>query len=115
MAKGLVKVAKTSDIAVGCIKVFEIEDISIAVCNVGGEFYAVENVCTHDDAPLGEGTLIGKEIECPRHRARFDVTTGAVTRLPAYAPLRTFPVIISESRSASGGEDNIISIDISAY
>jgi len=94
LAEKLIKTAKVTDIPAGQIKVYDIEDISIALCNVNGLFYAVENVCTHDDAPLVEGTLIGKEIECPRHHARFDVTTGAVTRLPAYAPLKTFPVTI---------------------
>ena len=54
--------------------------------------YAVANACTHDDGTLHDGRLDGSILECPRHGARFDVTTGAVVRLPAATPLPTFPV-----------------------
>lgn len=90
--KTLVAVAKTSEIAPGGMKVVSAGRLKIAVCNVDGTFYAIEDVCTHDDGPLGEGTLRGKEVECPRHGARFDVRTGAVVRMPAIVPVRTFPV-----------------------
>jgi len=76
------------------MKVVTVGGISIALCNVDGKLYAIEDICTHDDGPLGEGTLDGKEVECPRHGARFDVRTGAVTRMPAVAPVRTFPVTV---------------------
>ncbi|HWC30577.1 MAG TPA: Rieske 2Fe-2S domain-containing protein, partial [Dehalococcoidia bacterium] len=57
-----------------------------------GAFFAVDNLCTHDNGPLGEGTLWNGTIECPRHGARFDVKTGAVKALPAVRPVRTYPV-----------------------
>ena len=85
-------VAKLSEIRPGKMKIVAVDGIGIALCNVEGQLYAIEDVCTHDDGPLGEGTLEGKEVECPRHGARFDVRTGAVTRMPAVAPVRTFPV-----------------------
>jgi 3-phenylpropionate/trans-cinnamate dioxygenase ferredoxin subunit len=57
---------------------------------VDGQVYAVQNLCTHDNGPLGEGELFGYALECPRHGARFDVRTGAVLALPAVRPLRVF-------------------------
>ena len=95
MSDTLVKVGLTSEIGKNEAKVFEVEDVSIAVCNVEGKFYAIENVCTHDNGPLGEGKLYGCEIECPRHGARFDVTSGVMTRMPAYGPVQTFPVAVT--------------------
>ena len=85
-------VHKAADIAPGTMKVVEMGGVRVALCNVEGTFYAVEDVCTHDDGPLGEGSLKGGELECPRHGARFDAKTGAATRMPAVVPVRTFPV-----------------------
>ncbi len=93
-----VEIANTSDIPDGTAKIYEFEDISLAVCNVNGDFFAIENVCTHDEGPLGEGKLSGCEIECPRHGARFDVKTGAVKRMPAYGPVQTFPVTVENDK-----------------
>lgn len=87
-----VRIAKTSDIAPGTARYYEVKGKSIAICNVDGEFYAIDNVCTHDGGPLGQGELLGYEIECPRHGARFDVRTGAVTVLPAVLPVNTYEV-----------------------
>lgn len=88
-------VAKEADIPPGTMKVVELGGVRIAVCNVEGVFYAVEDVCTHDDGPLGEGSLKGDELECPRHGARFCVKTGDAKRMPAVVPVRTFPVKVA--------------------
>jgi 3-phenylpropionate/trans-cinnamate dioxygenase ferredoxin subunit len=82
----------------GKVRVFRAGDVEIVLCNVDGEIFAVENVCSHDDGPLGEGTLDGAEIECPRHGARFDVRDGRVRRMPASAPIRTFPVRVENGQ-----------------
>lgn len=87
-----VEVARLADVLPGRAKVVEVGDDEIALCNVEGEIYAIANVCTHDDGPLGEGFLIGEEIECPRHGARFNVKTGEVAVLPAIVPVPTFEV-----------------------
>ena len=87
-----VKVGKLADVPEGSVKVYEVADRAIAVCNVEGTLYAIDDVCTHDDAPLNQGYLEGCEIECPRHGARFDVRTGDVVELPAVVPIDTFPV-----------------------
>jgi 3-phenylpropionate/trans-cinnamate dioxygenase ferredoxin subunit len=89
-----VKAAKVSDIPPGRIRVVELEEEDVALCNVDGEIYAVANVCTHDGGPLGDGYLLGDEIECPRHGARFNVRTGEVKSLPAIMPIPTLEVKI---------------------
>lgn len=70
----------------------EANEIRIAVCNVDGQYYAIEDVCTHDGGPLDQGDLEGDEIECPRHGARFNVRTGAATCMPAVMGVQTFPI-----------------------
>ena len=85
-------VAKLSEIPVGTMKIVTVDGKGIVICNVEGKLYAIEDICTHDDGPLGEGYFDGEEVECPRHGARFDVRTGAVTSAPAVVPVATFPV-----------------------
>jgi 3-phenylpropionate/trans-cinnamate dioxygenase ferredoxin subunit len=57
-----------------------------------GEFYAIDDVCTHDGGPLDQGEIFDDQIECPRHGARFDVRTGKALTLPAIFPIKTYPV-----------------------
>jgi len=83
-------VAKTSDIAPGTVRVFDVDGQAIAVANVGGQFYAFADVCTHDGGPVAEGELDGCVIECPRHGAHFDITTGAVLSMPAVVDLPVY-------------------------
>ena len=90
MSQTFIAIAKTSDVPLGQVAVFDHQGLSIALCNVEGRFYAVENLCSHDDGPLEDGFLEGCSIECPRHGARFDVRTGEVLQMPAAYPIRTF-------------------------
>ncbi len=99
-----VKAAKLSDVSPGRVTVVQIGDEDVALCNVDGKVYAIANVCTHDDGPLGAGYLLGDEIECPRHGARFNVRTGAVRTLPAIIPIPTFEVKIE-------GDDILVDVD----
>jgi 3-phenylpropionate/trans-cinnamate dioxygenase ferredoxin subunit len=87
-----VKIGSTGDVAPGSAKVFQIGDREIAVCNVDGRLYAIDDACSHDFGSLDQGELEGYEIECPRHGARFDVRTGEVTEEPAVLPIDTFKV-----------------------
>jgi 3-phenylpropionate/trans-cinnamate dioxygenase ferredoxin subunit len=92
-----VRALPLAELPVGETRLVELADEYVLVCRVGeNELYAVEDVCSHDDGPLGEGELDGSIIECPRHGARFNVATGAVVRLPAASVLATFPVRISD-------------------
>jgi len=88
----LVNVGKADEVAPGHAKAYDVGDRRIAVCNVGGTYYAIDDVCTHDGGPLDQGTLEGDQIECPRHGARFDVTDGRALTLPAVQPVRSYPV-----------------------
>ncbi len=92
MSRRFVRIGRASGIPEGEVRVFDAEGTSVAVAKVDGKLFAIEDVCTHDDGPLGEGFLDGCEIECPRHGARFDVRTGAVTRMPAAAPVAVLAV-----------------------
>ena len=92
MADQFVTVAKQSDIPIGQFKEVVVRDKPLLVCHTAAGFHAVDNTCTHDDGPLGDGWLDGCAIECPRHGARFDVRTGEVLALPAAVPIRSYPV-----------------------
>lgn len=81
-----------SDLAPGSHTVVEVEGAAILLVNLDGEFYAIEDVCTHDGSEISSGCLIEGSMECPRHGARFDVKSGEVTAPPAYEPVDTFPV-----------------------
>ncbi len=98
------RVAKTSDIPPGRVGVVSVDDRRIALCNVDGSFYAIDDVCTHDGGALDQGELEGVEIECPRHGARFDVRTGRVTKLPAFQPVESYPTRVE-------GDDVDVGID----
>lgn len=104
MAGSLRRVAGAGEIPAGETRVFTVDGERIVLCNVGGAFYAIEDVCTHDGSPFGIEILDGPVIECPRHGARFDVRTGAVLRMPAVAPVRTYPTKVE-------GDDVYIEID----
>ena len=94
-ASGFVTVAKIGDIPEGGVKMVRLGDQSLAIFNVDGGYYALEDVCTHDGGPLAEGALEGHVIECPRHGARFDVRTGAVLSLPAMVPVPRYEVKVT--------------------
>jgi 3-phenylpropionate/trans-cinnamate dioxygenase ferredoxin subunit len=87
-----VRVCAQSELLPGERKIAYDGDVPIAVFNIDGDLYAIEDVCTHDGGDLAGGELHGFEVECPRHGARFDVRNGAVRNPPAYEPIATFPV-----------------------
>jgi 3-phenylpropionate/trans-cinnamate dioxygenase ferredoxin component len=89
-----VRVCATSELLPGEYRNAWDGDTAIAVFNLDGSLYAIEDVCTHDGGELTGGPIEGHEIECPRHGARFDITTGAVLCPPAYEPVAKFPVKI---------------------
>jgi 3-phenylpropionate/trans-cinnamate dioxygenase ferredoxin subunit len=87
-----VKVAQISDVPAGTRFWVEFEEETIVLFNVNGIYYAIVDLCTHDDGPLEDGELNGYEVECPRHGARFDIRSGAALCLPATSPVPTFQV-----------------------
>ena len=89
-----VPVAKVSEIPDPGKKLVEVDDRLVAVFHVGGQFYALDDVCTHDGGPLVEGQLDGYHIICPRHGARFDIRTGEALTMPATEPTTAHEVKI---------------------
>ncbi len=87
-----IEVCAAGEMLPGEFKVVWDEDTPIAVYNIDGTFYAIEDTCTHDGGDLAGGEIHGFEVECPRHGARFDVRSGDVTRPPATEPIASFPV-----------------------
>jgi len=89
-----VKVATIGEIPPGQRKLIELDEVTVALFNIDGQFYCMEDVCTHDSGPVAEGDLDGFEIECPRHGALFDVRNGRVLSMPAVVPIPTYEVQI---------------------
>jgi 3-phenylpropionate/trans-cinnamate dioxygenase ferredoxin component len=86
------KVANRTELPPGGKILLELDGRAIALFNVGGTYYAIDDVCTHDGGPLAEGDLDGCAIQCPRHGARFDVRTGKPLCMPAVEPVATHKV-----------------------
>jgi 3-phenylpropionate/trans-cinnamate dioxygenase ferredoxin subunit len=87
-----VDVAPEGSIAEGEHVVVDLDGMAVAVFRLDGQYYALEDACTHDGAEIASGRLEGWEIICPRHGARFCVKTGKVLKAPAYEDLTCFPV-----------------------
>lgn len=87
-----VKVAKVSDLPPGERMFYDFEDVTVAIFNVEGNYYCIEDVCTHDGGPVAEGNLYGHDIECPRHGALFDIRDGSVVSMPAVVPVPAYKV-----------------------
>lgn len=87
-----VKVATLAELPPGTSRCVLVDGRPIALFNVEGEVYAIDDMCSHAEASLSEGEFSGDEVTCPRHGARFNVKTGAALSLPAWAPVETFPV-----------------------
>jgi len=87
-----ITVAKVGELAPGSHRVIDVDGASVAVFNVAGEYYAIEDVCTHDGGQLTGGFVEGDQVVCPRHGARFSIKTGEALSAPAYEPTAKFPV-----------------------
>ena len=91
-------VCRVEELPPGEVKIVHAGEISIGVYNAGGDYYAIEDRCSHDDGPLAEGDWEPEELVaiCPRHGARFDIRTGRALSLPAYLPVETFEVKVED-------------------
>ena len=88
-----VRVAAVEEIPPGERLLVELDGIRIAVFNLDGDYYAIEDVCTHDGGPLVEGEILERcQVECPRHGARFDIRTGEALSMPAFEPTPAYDV-----------------------
>ena len=87
-----VTVAPVDELSPGQHRVVDVDGAQIVVFNLDGEYYALEDLCTHDGGQLTGGTVEGDQIVCPRHGARFSIRTGEALTAPAHEPTATFPV-----------------------
>jgi 3-phenylpropionate/trans-cinnamate dioxygenase ferredoxin subunit len=85
-------VAGEGELGIGDRLFVEIDEHRIVIFNIAGQYFAIGDVCSHDDGPLGDGELEGHQIVCPRHGARFDVRSGKVASLPAFVDIPAYPV-----------------------
>jgi 3-phenylpropionate/trans-cinnamate dioxygenase ferredoxin subunit len=102
---GFVKLATIEDIPENEVRAFEYNGQRIAIYHVEGQFYATSDICSHAYAELSEGFLDSDDctIECPLHGSRFDIRTGDVLSLPAYAPIATYQLRVE-------GEDVLVEL-----
>ena len=91
-----VNVAAEGELPAGAFRNVEVDGAEVAVFNVGGRYYAIENVCTHDGGTLTGGTVEGDQVICPRHGARFSIITGDALSPPAYEAVARFPVRVED-------------------
>lgn len=88
-----VKVATLDEIPPNGSKLVEVDYVRVAIFNLDGDLYAIEDMCTHDGGPLVEGSVVnGCEVMCPRHGARFDIRTGEALSMPAFEATETYAV-----------------------
>jgi 3-phenylpropionate/trans-cinnamate dioxygenase ferredoxin component len=102
----LIDVCPVEELPPGSVKILRAGSVAVGVYNLDGEYYAIEDRCSHDDGPLAEGEFDPDEavVICPRHGSKFDIRSGRPLSLPAYEPVDTFPVTV---------EDGWVKVDIS--
>lgn len=93
---GWATVARTAELLPGQWRTVDVDGTQIVVLNFRGEYYAIEDVCTHDGGQLTGGHVDGDQIVCPRHGARFCIRTGDALTAPAYEPTAKFPVRVQD-------------------
>jgi len=87
-----VEIAPADELPNGERLFVEIEGKPLVIFNIAGQFFSIGDVCSHDDGPVGEGDIEGKNIVCPRHGAEFDIRTGQAVQLPAVVDIPAYPV-----------------------
>jgi 3-phenylpropionate/trans-cinnamate dioxygenase ferredoxin subunit len=93
-----IEVCPVGELEPGSMRLVSAGSIDVGVYNCGGELYAIEDRCSHDDGPLCEGEWEPEDcvVVCPRHGSRFEIASGRPLTLPAYLPVETFPVSVRE-------------------
>lgn len=93
-----IEVADVAELGNGERLFIELADKAIVIFNIAGSYFAIEDTCSHDGSPLGDGDLSGTIISCPRHGAQFDVATGKVLSLPAVEDIPAYPVRVLDGK-----------------
>lgn len=97
-----VQIASVDDLGNGERLFIEVDELPIVVFNIAGKYFAIGDVCSHDDGPLGEGDRQGWEVICPRHGARFDLRSGKALALPAVVDIPAYPVRVVDGNIEIG-------------
>lgn len=97
-----IEIAPASELPSGQRLFVDVGDRPIVIFNIAGQFFAIGDVCTHDDGPLGDGDIEGFNIVCPRHGAEFDVRTGKVMQMPAVVDIPAYPVRVVDGQIQVG-------------
>lgn len=97
-----VAIAPISELGNGERIFVEIDNLPIVIFNIGGEFFAVGDLCTHDDGPLGDGDVEEFQVICPRHGARFDIQSGKALTLPAVEDIPAYPTRVIDGQVEVG-------------
>jgi 3-phenylpropionate/trans-cinnamate dioxygenase ferredoxin component len=92
------KVCPVEELPPGEVKIVRAGELAIGVYNLDGDYYAIEDRCSHDDGPLAEGDFDPDRLVviCPRHGSEFDLRTGRPLTLPAYLPVDTYEVFVED-------------------
>lgn len=93
-----VRVASINEVPPGSRKLIDFDYVTVALINVDGSFYCIEDVCSHDGGPVAEGMIEGYAISCPRHGANFDIRDGSALSLPAVQPIPTYEVKVEDNQ-----------------
>jgi 3-phenylpropionate/trans-cinnamate dioxygenase ferredoxin component len=91
-----IEIAPASELPTGERLFVELGDKPIVIFNIAGQLFAIGDVCTHDDGPLGDGVIEGHNVVCPRHGAEFDVRTGKAMAMPAVIDIPAYPVQVRD-------------------
>lgn len=97
-----IKVSPASELKNGDRLFVEVGDRSLVVFNIAGDFFAIGDVCSHDDGPVGDGEIMGFNIICPRHGAEFDIRTGKAMQMPAVIDIPAYPVRVVDGQIQVG-------------
>ena len=93
-----VEIAPASELPSGDRLFVDLGDKPVVIFNIAGQLFAIGDVCTHDDGPLGDGMLEGFNVVCPRHGAEFDIRTGQAVQMPAVVDIPAYPVkVVNET------------------
>ena len=96
------EIAPTSDLPNGERLFIEVEGKSLVIFNIADQFFAIGDVCSHDDGPVGDGDIEGFNIVCPRHGGEFDVRTGQAVQMPAVVDIPAYPVRVVDGNVQVG-------------
>jgi 3-phenylpropionate/trans-cinnamate dioxygenase ferredoxin subunit len=96
------EIASETELPIGERIFVEIEGLPIVIFNIAGQLFAIGDVCSHDNGPLGDGMIDGNLVVCPRHGAEFDIRTGKAVTLPAVVDIPAYPVRVVDGKIEIG-------------